>query len=162
MAKTHTMKVLVPLLIAVALAVGAAFAAWSWATHDAAMADLDRDGVLTTGTVISTTMAAGVNPTRYGQETPARYYVTYRFTDAAGTAHESMTNGTGTFFSSLARGSAIAIRYLPSDPSVNVYERSGSRLSSSPITIIVVLVGLAALCGAYAFAGRRSPAMAGN
>jgi hypothetical protein len=151
----HVLRILIPLLIAVALAVGAAYAAWTWSAHDATMIDLDRSGAVTTGTVVGVTVSPGEKPTKYGNERPARYYITYRFSDASGAVHEAMTNGAGTYYSMLALGAPISIRYLPTDPSVSVYEHKGSQPGSSPITIIGLLLGLAAAVGWLAFRNFR-------
>jgi hypothetical protein len=142
-------------LATVALLLGAAYAAWIWIEHDRSMAELRDRGVATTGTVIAATMAAGENPAKYEMQRPARYYITYRFVDAGGTPHEGMTNGTGLYYSQLGAGDEFAIRYLPDNPSVSIYDRSGSMLSSTPINLIGVMLGMAVLCGFLAVAGWR-------
>jgi hypothetical protein len=146
-------------LAAVALLIGAAYTAWTWIEHDKSITELRHHGLTATGTVVAATMAAGVKPAKYEMQQPARYYVTYRFADTSGTSHEAMTNGTGTFYSELAVGDDIAIRYLPGDPSVSIYDRGGPTLSSTPINLIGWLLGGAAFCGFMAFTAFRRIAL---
>lgn len=144
-------------LAALALLAGSIYAGWGWVDAERRAAELRDSGVETTGTVLDISMSAG-STSKTGVMTPARYYITYAFTDSLGVPHEAMSNGTGTAYSELAVGQPIPVRFLRGDPGVNIYDRNTPSMNATPLAVVALCAGLAALFGAYAWRSlRRTP-----
>lgn len=120
-----------------AAVVAAGSAAWQWlGGGEATPPALVAEGVVTTGQVIAVEVSAGT-VTRLGQPTSARYFVTYRFSDSAGVAHEVITSGSGEGFA-FTIGETIPIRYLPDNPEVSAFTGAGNATGKTPLPLIAV------------------------
>jgi hypothetical protein len=115
----------------------------------------ETGGVRAQGVVIQKTYSPGTTGTGGSRSSPARYYVSYRFTTKEGRTLEGRADVLLGTWGKLKEGDQVVVEYLPSSPDTN---RIPDQRARSQIWWIMALVLLSASAVLFIRGRRRRPA----
>jgi hypothetical protein len=103
-----------PLLRWIFLVFGLVFVRLSWEE-----AHYEAGGTTVQGVVLEKTYSPGTSATSSSPSSPARHYISYRFTTKEGRTLDGRYDVLPTTWRALERGGAVVVEYLPSAPQTN-------------------------------------------